>query len=375
MANEEWEVQSHHLNIDEGDAAVHLLIKHTTARRNTVSRIEKAVLIDGGRVEGQGHIKSMVNHLRHGGDYDNQLQYFDTIVITHWDGDHVGGINAYFREEITRVTLKYVEEEEIEDVDVLQRRIDRNLVPFTGAWNKSFTHIYAPYWNVEDSNTEKYKEVTAEPPGHWEFTELPNNVYQLRLRYTWGDKGDFWVPVGVLGTGKSLLGMDFFTHQRPYTNAHEAESPGTVSKRLRGASPVMFCVAVDMIVCAQKKVQDRKDHMEWDKKNLNNIQLKMAKHSQSMGFPKINDSKGHRAQGEVNPSSITGNTTGNNEASIGCMIIWPNNAGPRVTHCFFGDMGDEMEENILLWATEVTSDGVTRTPVKMDCIKLSHHGQ
>ncbi|KKK18839.1 hypothetical protein AOCH_003091 [Aspergillus ochraceoroseus] len=374
MANEEWEVQSHHLNIDEGDAAVHLLIKHTTARRNTVSRIEKAVLIDGGRVEGQGHIKSMVNHLRHGGDYDNQLQYFDTIVITHWDGDHVGGINAYFREEITRVTLKYVEEEEIEDVDVLQRRIDRNLVPFTGAWNKSFTHIYAPYWNVEDSNTEKYKEVTAEPPGHWEFTELPNNVYQLRLRYTWGDKGDFWVPVGVLGTGKSLLGMDFFTHQRPYTNAHEAESPGTVSKRLRGASPVMFCVAVDMIVCAQKKVQDRKDHMEWDKKNLNNIQLKMAKHSQSMGFPKINDSKGHRAQGEVNPSSITGNTTGNNEASIGCMIIWPNNAGPRVTHCFFGDMGDEMEENILLWATEVTSDGVTRTPVKMDCIKLSHHG-
>lgn len=88
-----WEVHSFQLNIDEGDSAVHLLVDRQADPKN----IDKAVLVDGGKVYGADCIfnfRAILNKADSGYTQGRGRRFreFDAIVISHWDSDHCEGI-------------------------------------------------------------------------------------------------------------------------------------------------------------------------------------------------------------------------------------------------------------------------------------------
>jgi hypothetical protein len=94
-----FKVHTYHVNIDIGDCMIHLLVDTATAPPT----ITRAVLIDGG-FPGPTfqQIVRVINYIQTPGRYlfDNTQHFgpglgnlrFDSIVITHWDKDHFGGV-------------------------------------------------------------------------------------------------------------------------------------------------------------------------------------------------------------------------------------------------------------------------------------------
>ena len=94
MTSPKWDVHSYHYSVGAGDAAIHLLVDASVSP----PRVQGAVLLDGGRVVGFPILKEGIRRLS--SQYDcgtdsagqpSPLQ-FNSIVISHWDDDHCGGI-------------------------------------------------------------------------------------------------------------------------------------------------------------------------------------------------------------------------------------------------------------------------------------------
>jgi hypothetical protein len=93
-------VHTYHINIDVGDSAIHLLIDEAIVPPS----ILRAVLIDGGvpGVVACNQIKSVIRRIEARYSFDPNGQpdpthrslRFDSVVITHWDRDHYGGVIA-----------------------------------------------------------------------------------------------------------------------------------------------------------------------------------------------------------------------------------------------------------------------------------------
>ncbi|KAL8692916.1 MAG: hypothetical protein Q9218_002142 [Villophora microphyllina] len=103
-------VHSHHINIDVGDSAIHLLVDDSAAKDNSNDVadqpvIHNAVLIDGGRTTGLEAIKSCIERIESSYTFwptktAGKLK-FDAIMITHWDFDHWGGVRALLQDSLT----------------------------------------------------------------------------------------------------------------------------------------------------------------------------------------------------------------------------------------------------------------------------------
>lgn len=98
MAAPEYSIHSYFINVDIGDGAVHLLLRH--------GAVVGAVLIDGGEREAGARVASVIAELR------QQYNHFDfnAIVITHWDGDHFRGTMGMIRDDWVRggLTSSYI---------------------------------------------------------------------------------------------------------------------------------------------------------------------------------------------------------------------------------------------------------------------------
>ena len=94
-------VHTYHINIDVGDSAIHLLVDEAIV---PLPRIQRAVLIDGGLpgVVACNQIKTVIGLIEARYSFDphgqpdplNRSLRFDSVVITHWDKDHYGGVIA-----------------------------------------------------------------------------------------------------------------------------------------------------------------------------------------------------------------------------------------------------------------------------------------
>jgi hypothetical protein len=95
-------VDSLHVSVREGDCAIHLLVDDTGSR----PQVKAAVLMDGGMthdVRDSGvpttsvtlqdpPLQQTMDWINRNYTCDGGKLMFDTIVITHWDGDHYNGI-------------------------------------------------------------------------------------------------------------------------------------------------------------------------------------------------------------------------------------------------------------------------------------------
>lgn len=101
-----YKVESFHLNVGAGDGAIHLLTSDP-AVPGTKRMVQQAFLIDGGTSGNVYLINELIvyieiNYLDKDGnafETANPLK-FDSFVITHWDGDHYGGLEAWLLSDI-----------------------------------------------------------------------------------------------------------------------------------------------------------------------------------------------------------------------------------------------------------------------------------
>lgn len=393
----EWEVHSYQLNIDEGDSAVHLLVDGKT--RPEPKNIEKAVLVDGGKTYGGECIMNFRKILSRKGSGYQQLETkpftnFDAIVITHWDSDHREGIVAALGKDIESNAADAVIEYKIEDQDqfdeiVRKLVIKSNLTQYHGDKGEPSTVLYAPYWNAADSETRKrFDKPQKTHPDDWvEIIAMDGRAFlgikvQVKACST-ETKLKGTIPVALLKyKWEDLLGVDFFGGARVLAPA-DAINASVVSQRLKSinySKPVMFCVAADSWVCDPANMKDREDNWQWTKGSDDLTDIRLTKKVPSFrcdeqGRGMARDDSLYPRGGDISTQSVLGTTTGNNQASIACMIIWPHE-NVDISLYIAGDLGDKMEEHILRWSAAPSAmDPNTRITPVVDCVKLSHHGK
>ncbi|KAG8533528.1 uncharacterized protein KY384_001268 [Bacidia gigantensis] len=393
-----WEVHSFQLNIDEGDCAVHLLVDEKQSPKN----IDKAVLIDGGKAYGAACILDFRTIMsRIDSDYsqgtNDYFRTFDAIVISHWDSDHREGIVQVLQTDVKTGAQQAILDYQIKDqagfnVIVNDLKIKSTLTKYDGAHGEPSTVLYAPYWRLTDSRTRsKFNKTEKERPSEWslvkaldgrlfvcvnvEVTSLSGNIVKGAIPVA------LW-PLGETSSGGPLLGLDFFSGQ-VVMSAVDAKYPALVSQHMMANDydkPVMMCVASDSWVCDPDGMDDRSKNWEWktgagDASDLTDVYL---------GRVKTNDVDSNErsrrlfenvssSDDDISIASVKGYTTGNNQSSIACMIIWAN-TDCEISLYTGGDLGDEMEEHVLRWsATPSPTDANVRTPPLVDIVKLSHH--
>ena len=386
-----WEVHSFQLNIDEGDCAVHLLVD----RNVTPKDIKKAVLIDGGKEYGSECIWEFRYILgKKDSGYSqgtgSMFRHFDAIVITHWDSDHRAGIVKalqYDIEEAAREAIKFHNvdnQEEFEEI-IAAREVQGKLTIYGGPKGGPSSVIYAPYWLLSESETKRnYEKTGKEHADEWERIYEDGQAYvgvKVTMTSVTGNKIKGVIPVALLKCdGLRLLGYDFFTGSKIMPGGQVETSPATVSRYLSTlptSKPVMMCVAADSWVCDPAGMADRSKNWQWSYANFDMTEIQLIR---TQTASRSDADHGHQtvrdlpsSSNGISVQSVKGFTTGNNQASIACMVIWPH-ADCDISLYLGGDLGDLMEEQVLRWSTTPTDTNVRRTAPRVQSIKLSHHG-
>lgn len=86
-----WNVAIYHINVNAGDAAIIVATNGQTGERSTV-------LVDAGTgIAGKNRVLSILQQL--------QIPHINAIVITHYDNDHLGGLNTLLKSKVFQTML------------------------------------------------------------------------------------------------------------------------------------------------------------------------------------------------------------------------------------------------------------------------------
>ncbi|KAF5648088.1 hypothetical protein F52700_1303 [Fusarium sp. NRRL 52700] len=374
-----WQVDSWHLNIDAGDSAIHVLVENVNAKLVPT----KVVLVDGGfKNYGGFWIKKIRGRLKDYYGLPEDIK-FDGLVITHFDGDHVGGIEELFDNDI-RDQWNTKLENKAED-DFFPQALNDKWKEFMGSYSPSFlntgAHIYMPYW--EDCNTEKQlRNATGNVnrrPKSW--TAGNTNEFRIKSKGSWSTAVEVESPIiaEVHADSSRLLGFDFFYGEQACTqSAEQLTDPKKVSLYLKENRPSMFCVMADMNICGGYTYK-LLEKWQWDKKDFGSpfvIVKGDMEEEQAKEAERGQDSDTKLDSQSDDPVGFIPKTdTKNNNSSIACMIIWKNPERAQVSHYFAGDLSESTEQMVLKWSTvPSTDDAKKRLPTKVKTMKMSHHG-
>lgn len=315
-----YRVESFHINVGAGDAAIHLLTSEPVfgdGRR----LVEQAWMIDGGRAPGnavQAALENTIQQIEL--NYvcqrprlqDNPNQgayrwlYFDGFVITHWDGDHYEGVIAYL--------FKLARDAANQNLGNNNHLILNRVFYDEQTW-KPKSYFYAP-WKIEKDNM------------------AIDNEYNLAIQVQ-DNNGQTRVASGTLRARwgyQALLGRNFFNSwnednswqhkwaQMGTLDGLLAENPpGQPGTKQYAKFPGLYCVAV-----SEKTLYNGANALH----------------------------------------------TAENKSSIVLLVIWGDG---HISHYFAGDAHDTLEKNIADWTKYKTSDGAVHDR-QVTSMKLSHHG-
>ncbi|KAL8826101.1 MAG: hypothetical protein Q9191_004007 [Dirinaria sp. TL-2023a] len=354
-----YRVDSHHLNIGRGDAALHILLRQ---RENDEATVDSVVLVDGGLGNrGPTIIREFLNSSEFGDHYyyyqqDNNTNQklpvtrFNAIVVTHWDSDHAAGLYNLIQEDLQAQGVQFVRTNGIETNNDFKAQVDDGKLWSSLCHYKDWlptTVLYSPYWDPSQSQCRPkphkthVRELSLKTARNQDFVTFavsfacePKPGHGV-VQYS----AD--VPALKLGRhGRDLIGMDLFTDSVVLT-ADQAVAPVAVRQAMmhledRGERPYrqpgMICVGSDGLVGNENPSISM--GLETEKRNLSTNSIYKTEKD------------------------------GNNAASVACMIVWPNRNEMRVSHYFAGDAPDLVENKIMEWANSL----------HISAIKLSHHG-
>ncbi|KAF3906714.1 hypothetical protein AA313_de0200109 [Arthrobotrys entomopaga] len=344
-----WAVESHHVNVKVGDCAVHLLVNEGTSPRE----VHAAVLIDGGtaswKIPGldviavplESPITRIIEFFNTSGRYKfmnaaNTLQ-FDTIVMSHWDEDHHGGMVGTLIQDFqaAKQAQNPTDPEKPVTISYLKWTTDK----------KPLTMFYCP--NVKSEKGSGAKKLNGLPvrlkipkpdlgdPALIEIvvpwpigSKTKKNFPFAQAKYADGDEDPTSNPYPVW----NVLGVNFFNNVKcgnpdtPMKPQDLLKNNPPNSTQAADGRPGMYCIGV-----LQK----------------------------TFALPGVVD---------IVPSS---GVTKTNRVSIAAAILWPSKVSadspPRCSHYFAGDLEDNFEQQVINW---LVKGGITR----FTSMKLSHHG-
>ncbi|KAM0591844.1 hypothetical protein ACHAP6_002124 [Verticillium nonalfalfae] len=370
MGERIFSVASFFLSINIGDSSIHILYSHQGP--DTPKRVERAILLDGGRDWAAEEIidpddddedesgPAIGSNFKVAEPHDNiartfetiedtfvcrgpavggtskkrNLLQFDAIVVSHWDSDHADGVMWTLWRDIRRQNNIGVPLENMR----LQRA--RYLEDPPGVFTP-VTFFYAPTWRAN-----KYHEKITGDGNKWSTKwekmfrttgdslagpELGDNpTMEVRI-----DKTDVWAPnlLRVRIGAANLIGRNFFSHSDPIATAMERIESVDMAQLMErvppetpklydgetavGPVPGFYCVAVNCRVLGK---------------------------------------------------TVLPQLTYKNKTSICNLVIW-NDDSRRVTHYLAGDANSELEEAIVQWMNYKSDDNKSVMVAKM-----SHHG-
>lgn len=304
-------IDSFHIAVGAGDAAIHVLIEISPTGTPTFNC---AILIDGGD-NNKMAVESIILTMR-----QIEIKYvmdvgslkFDTIIITHWDTDHFGGI--------VRMILDDIKAQESKPPGTAATQI--SFMKYAGSTPK--TVLYVAGWDKGPEKKDGSKNRGA-PASEFSINKPTPVSGQPKVEYLDFNREPKVLPA-VLMTKlcvlrhDNLLGVNFLTNTVIDPKTPFYGTPKELVARNPPGKPGMpgiYCVAASLKVLEQMEI-------EKDKKK---------------------DSKSR----DPNPRSIC------------AMVIWDDG---RISHYFGGDLDSPREARITEWTGDQT----------VLSMKLSHHG-
>jgi hypothetical protein len=321
-----YSVHSYHLNVGQGDAAVHLLLQQNIRRFD----VKAAVLIDGGDAIGFPVLKKGIETIRKDSRYifpkgtpKNYIE-FDSIVVTHWDSDHYVGLQKL-------LIADYQQQDPGPGITPGRKQIRSNYMKYNpDDDSQPLTTLYVPYWEAIESS---FVGQSAARPLGWRKKKF-FDILEIEVQFP--DEPPVWVmQVAKIcsTTGKNdnrkkgIIGRNLFLRDgrclRAKRTIEEITNPGL----LLSAPPQplgLYCIGSDGQFIGKPRSKD---------------------------FFVIDDSS---------------KNTLVNKASIMCVIV--SGLG-TVLHYFGGDVAFESEQHIAPWAGFTLSN-----PGRLPAMKLGHHG-
>ena len=249
------EIHSFHINVFNGDAAIHLLVDLGTVQDGgdqPKGIVKRAILVDGGKPTAASQIKKALSFVKKTYDVSKQENAsgatdlaFDGIVVTRWAVDHSAGILSLI---------------------IAQLKADHPTAP-TGVAKCSLfkyngdtpaTYFYAPYWNgVAASKIRKNKELS--PTSNIKFHDGKPFAFDNDKRLVdFSQASNSWGQVCyLLASPRELIGREFFTGLAG-TVPSTGTGPrwyGNVTDMIAGANAGdtgIFCIGADGVVPATK---------------------------------------------------------------------------------------------------------------------------
>lgn len=289
-----WMVFSHHVNVGAGDCSIHVVVLYPD------NRASKCVLIDGGswkyrlnssktKIQDPRPIDRAVQWLSTQYQWDDGCQ-FDTIIISHWDEDHWGGVLQTISEDIAMSSNQRA--------PYLKYHPD----------GTPATMLYCPNWSFQSR-----PRVNGAPVG-----KIDRHGSFAYINTKWSSKKDApnWVPFCQFRTAQDalgdVLGVDFFTNAKPSMDIRQVRSLAMLAQ------------------CHNSKVEPYPGHTTDTPPAPRMLCLAVLEQLPGQGFTVIRK--------EI---SLT------NRYSIVCIIYWPDTQ--RISHFLAGDLDQTNESRVIAW--------------------------
>ncbi|KAF2498801.1 hypothetical protein BU16DRAFT_579855 [Lophium mytilinum] len=317
----EIRIDSFFINVEAGDAAIHLLVEASPP--TSIGVIQHAVLVDGGK---DGYVEEdlkatilNIETLYSKGQLNGahiQLR-FDAIVVSHWDGDHFRGSMGVIAED---AAAQYREKKGKGVVESKYMKYDPQKAQ--GDPLRLQTVFYRPKTETNKSDMKYAFEDTDEETGFLKITgSFKHGDGMIEEEFTTNAICNVCTGTGCLGkdlfTGKGLAGTAKWDE---IDTLEKLLSQSTALKPVAGVTqngyPAFLCVGID-------------DSFLGLESTKTNVTL--------------------------------------NESSLMCIIVWPkrlNQPKPRISLYTGGDAETLQESRLVAFLTGSS----------VECIKASHHG-
>ncbi|KJK85506.1 hypothetical protein H633G_10654 [Metarhizium anisopliae BRIP 53284] len=324
----QYRVDSFHVSVNQGDCAVHLLVQYGATPPKDV--VVAAILMDGGVSIASTERPNMIVeeppiyttmdwiNLNYSFGTETELK-FDSIVVTHWDRDHVNGITQLLRSSASRLSSP---------TDKI------SFLKWTGSMPN--THFYCPIRQARAKNDKRGQLRGLSTDRDYYSIDNATGEDIVRIKYkpkAKGAKDEIYPFAKFHATDTNIwdvLGVNFFNNEKLSSVAGPLSVTDLIARhKTPKGNPGLYCVGV----------------------MKQNLAVHVDSTSTDDVRPFVVDDK------EVDET---------NQGSIAAMVLWEGSP-PRASHYFAGDMGQTYEEKILEWLAVGDVN-------KIRSVKLSHHG-
>lgn len=337
-------VDVYQINVGQGDGAIYIQFENIFPNKK---KVLSAVLIDGGQSEKTlGNIRRTVDHIKEAYAMAEPLR-FDTVVVTHWDADHVCGVIHFIQTDL-------------EEGQKAKPKRKCQFLKYDLTTKKPQTVMYLPYWRSAESASKlkKLKDADKWTSVFKKQTDINGNETNV-LEWYLGEEGAQTTisdVVLVRHTPQTMLGVDFFLNNTsPVGNNYlkvislevllswEADN---VDKN----KPGLLCICTDRILLGPTKKTGKKGE-DGDEEDDDDDD---------------EDEEDEEGNSDTGATMTKLTTTNDNKVSIVTLVVWRKSK--EIAYYAAGDLDDSFETKILKWSHA----GIEKFEVAV--VKASHHG-